>query len=231
MNRRVVCRITLWLVVGWVILGCTPPSFVAPPAAVSTPVSVETIIAQTARAAQTLTAISLPPSSTPTSIPLPTKTITITPTPTSTVVFVFLTQTSQSEGLFEEDKGTDDEESDSGYVKPVVVRPWHCRVISKSPAKGAVIPGGSSFKATWTVENIGTQTWPKNGVDVVFHSGARLHDGKPYYDIPAGVGPGGTVTISIAMTAPKRSKVYSNRWSLRVGNRDFCAVKFVIEVK
>jgi hypothetical protein len=90
---------------------------------------------------------------------------------------------------------------------------------------------GTSFKATWTVQNTGTKTWPKQGVDVVYQSGARLNAGKPYYDIPAGVGPGGTVTISVTMEVPKRPKEYSTRWSLMVGRTQFCSVQFVFEAK
>jgi len=68
-------------------------------------------------------------------------------------------------------------------------------------------------------------------VDVVFRSGARLNAGKPYYDIPSGVGTGGTVTISVTMTVPKREKDYSTRWALKVGKTEFCAVQFVFSVK
>ena len=123
----------------------------------------------------------------------------------------------------EEENGS--EEDSDGYEKPVVVREWACRVLSQSPTKGAIITGGTTFRATWTVENTGSKTWPKKGVDIVFQSGAHLQD------IPTTVGPGGKVTISIPMIAPKRSEVYSTRWSLKVGRTDFCTVRFIIEVK
>ncbi len=233
MNRRIVRRITLWLIVGIVILGCTSPVLVTPPPSAPVSEPLETIVVQTAAVAQTQTANVLPPTWTATTTHLPTKTPTITPTPTATVLFLPPTKTSLPEGYFDDDDGeeTDGEENDSDYEKPVVVREWDCRFISQSPPKGTVISGGSSFKATWTVENIGTKTWPKQGVDIVYHSGAHLHDGKTYYDIPATTGPGGKVTLTIPMTAPKHAKVYSTRWSLRVGKRDFCSVKFIIEVK
>ena len=231
MNRRNVRRITLWLVVVLVILGCASPIVLTPPPSVPVSEPVETIVVQTAAVAQTQTARVLPPTWTATTTPLPTKSPTITPTPTATVLFLPPTKTSLPEGFFDDDEETDNEEDNSDYEKPVVVREWDCRFISQSPPKGTVIPGGSSFKATWTVENIGTKTWPKQGVDVVYHSGAYLHDGKAYYDIPSTTGPGGKVTMTIPMTAPKLAKVYSTRWSLRVGKRDFCSVKFSIEVK
>lgn len=240
MDRRTVRRISLWLVTVLVILGCASPVLVTPPPApVSEPV--ETIVVQTAAAAQTGTAVVSSPTSTATLTALPTRTATITPTPTPTVIFLFLTETSPPELLLDEEGNVildedeegnlQDDENDSDFEKPVVVREWDCRLISQSPAKGSVITGGSNFRAVWTVENIGTKTWPKKGVDVVYHSGAHLQDGRAYYDIPRAVGPGGKVTITISMTAPNRAKVYSTRWSLRVGKRDFCSIRFSIEVK
>ena len=232
MNRRSIRRITLWLVAGIVILGCASPVLITPsPAPVSVSESVGTIVVQTAVVAQSQTARVLPPTWTATTTPLPTKSPTITPTPTATFLFLFPTETNLPNAFFYEDEENNDEENDSDYEKPEVVREWACKVISKSPPKGIVLKGGTDFRATWTVENTGTKTWPKQGVDVVYHSGARLHDGKSYFDIPKAVGPGGKVTLTISMTAPMLSEVYSTRWSLRVGKRDFCAAKFIIEVK
>lgn len=230
MHRRKVRRITLWLVVGLVILGCASPVLVTPPPApVSEPI--ETIIVQTAAVAQTQTARVLPPTWTATTTRLPTKTPTITPTPTATVLFLPPTATSLPEGFFDDDGETNGDD-ENGYVKPTATTsPWNCRVLSKSPPVGTVIKGGTKFSAVWVVENTGTKTWPKKGVDVAHHSGAHIHEGKTYRDIPATVGPGGKITITVSMVAPKFSKTYSTRWSLRVGQLDFCAAKFVIEVK
>lgn len=237
MNRRVLRRITLWLVAGLVILGCATPALVTPPPSTSGPGSLETIIAQTALAAQTQTAIVLPPTLTPSAIPSPTKTLTTTPTPTATILFLISTKTNTPipTGIFAGGSGGTSTGGGSGsgsdgdgFVKPTATpSEWACRVLSKSPARGAIVPAGSSFTAVWTVQNTGTKTWPKKGVDVVYQSGARLNHGKPYYDIPAGVTPGGTVRISVTMEVPKRPKEYSTRWSLMVGKTQFCSVQFV----
>lgn len=242
MNRRNVRRLTLWLIVILVILGCGTPALVTPPPSASGPGSIETIIVQTAMAAQTQTAIRLPPSATPSLIPSPTKTSTVTPTPTATILFLIATHTSVPAATSPfiggggsntgTGSGTGGGGSGSGFVKPTATpQEWTCRVLSKSPANNTVLVAGTSFKATWTVQNTGTKTWPKQGVDVVYQSGARLNAGKPYYDIPAGVGPGGTVTISVTMEVPKRPKEYSTRWSLMVGRTQFCSVQFVFEAK
>ncbi len=232
MNRRIVRRVTLWLILGLVILGCGAPALVTPPPPVPAPGSVETIIVRTAGAAQTQTAIVRPPTSTPSFTPSPSKTPTITPTPTATVLFLIATNTSLPEGLLADDleDGNGDNGGHDGYVKPTATpSEWACRVLYKNLPRGAVVPAGSSYKVTWTVQNTGTKTWPKKGVDVVYQSGARLNLGKPYYDIPTGVGPGGTVTISVTMEIPKRPKEYSTRWSLMVGRTQFCSVQFVFE--
>lgn len=239
MSERNFRQITLWLVVILVILGCGAPTLVTPPSSPSGTGSVETIIVQTAQAAQTQTAILLPPSATPTFTPSPTKTFTVTPTPTATVLFLISTKTSvpTATSPFVEDDGNSTGNgsgsgSGGGFVKPTATpQEWTCRVLSRSPARGAIITAGSSIKATWTVQNTGTKTWPKQGVDVVYQSGARLNAGKPYYDIPSAVGPGSTVTISVTMEIPKRPKEYSTRWSLMVGRTQFCSVQFVFEAK
>jgi len=239
MKRRTARRITLWLIVGLVILGCVTPTAVTSPPSVSEPGSIETTIAQTAQAAQTQTAILVPDTATPTVVSSPTKTLTNTPTPTATILFLFHTNTSVPTGIFADDgDGGDNSGSSSGdsnqdgYVKPTATpSEWACRVLAKSPARGAVVTAGTDITADWTVQNTGTKTWPKKGVDVVYESGARLNYGKPYYDIPNGVGPGGTVRITVTMEIPKRDKDYNMRWSLKVGRTNFCSVKFVFSAR
>jgi hypothetical protein len=137
----------------------------------------------------------------------------------------------QTEAASENGNAGNDGDGD-GFVKPTATpSEWACRVLSKYPTRDAVFPAGSTFVAVWTVQNMGTKTWPKKGVDVVFQSGARINNGKPYYDIPAGVGPGGTVRISVPMEIPKFPKEYGMRWSLMVGKTMFCSVQFVFEAR
>ncbi len=242
MNRRNLRRITLWLSLILVILGCGAPTLVTPPPSAPGAGSFETIIAQTAEAAQTQTAIFLPPSATPSLTPAPTKTFTVTPTPTATILFLIQTNTSVPTATSSivggggnstgSGGGSGSGSSGGGFVKPTATpQEWTCRILSKSPDKAVNVLGGSKVKTTWTVQNTGTKTWPKDGVDVVYQSGARLNAGKPYYDIPTGVGPGGTVKISVTMEMPKRPKEYSTRWSLMVGQTQFCSVRFVFNVE
>ncbi len=237
MNRQAVRRTILWLILGLVILSCGTPVLVAPPSSVSEPDSVETVVAQTADAAQTQTMRALPPSLTPSLTPAATKTATVTPTPTATILFLFPTNTSVPTSFFEDTVGNgtgdnsenNDSEDDDERIRRRQL--WACRVLSKNPADEMVVIGGSSLKTTWTVENTGTETWPKKSVDIVYVSGTRLNEGKPYYDIPRAVAPGGTVTISVTMNFPKRQKDYQTRWGLKIGRTEFCTVKFEFSVK
>ena len=231
MNRRSIRRVTLCIVAVLVILGCASPAFVTPPPSPPSSYSVETVIVQTAAVAQTQTALLRPPTETLTITPSPTWTATITPTPTATIVFLFLTEISTPEDLSVDGAGFSNEGGNSNTATPEARKDWDCRVISRSPVRGTVFSPRTSFRAVWTVQNTGIQTWPKKGVDFVYHSGAHLHEGKPYRDIPKTVYPGGQVTLTVSMTAPKSPHEYSTRWSLRVGNRDFCTVRFFIVVK
>jgi len=236
MSTRTIRRTTLWLILGLVILSCGTPVLVAPPSS-SGSGSVETVIVQTANAAQTQTIVALPPSSTPSLIPLATKTPTITPSPTATILFLFPTNTSVPTSFLGTSVGSSTGSGSgsgdsSGSDERVRRRQlWACAVISKTPADEVEVIGGTSFKTTWTVENTGTETWPKKSVDIVYISGARLNKGKPYYDIPAAVAPGGRITISVTMDFPKRSTDYQTRWGLKIGRTEFCTVKFEFSVK
>ena len=237
MSRRTVRRTILWLIFGLVILSCATPVLVAPPPFVSEPDSVETVVVQTADAAQTQTMISLPPTLTPSLTLAATKTATVTPTPTATILFLFPTNTSLPDSFFEDTVGNstgDNSENDNSDNSDERIRTrdlWACGVMSKNPADKVTVIGGTSLKTTWTVRNTGTETWPKKSVDIVYISGTRLNEGKPYYDIPRAVAPGGTITLSVTMHFPKRAKDYQTRWGLKIGRTEFCTVKFEFSVK
>lgn len=230
MNRRMIRRITLWTSFGLIVLGCSSPLLATPPPA-SASVPLGTVVAETAAAAQTQTAMVITPSSTPTVPPTATKTATVTPSPTATILFI--TETNVPDSLLE--TGGYEEENNGSAIgiasgtpssSKKRIREWACRITYRSPANEIVIARETTFQVKWTVQNTGTKTWPKKGVDVVYASGADLHIGKPYIDIPATVGPGGKTTVTITLVAPKRAGDYSTRWSLKVGRTEFCGLKF-----
>jgi len=238
MGRRIVRRITLYLSVGLILLGCAPIAPVTSPPSAPRSEGIETVVVRTAAAAQTQTAILFPTATnTSTSTPLPTKTATITPTPTATIIFSFAPTAGSTEEFFGNDESSGSGGSNKGGgnnanpTKTPVIREWACQVLSRYPKEGTEFIGGTTFRAVWVVRNTGSKTWPKKGVDVVYQSGADLVDGKPYVDIPAAVGPGGTVQITLTMNAPKRSSDYSTRWTLMVGKTQFCSVRIAFNTK
>jgi len=78
---------------------------------------------------------------------------------------------------------------------------------------GAIVGRGNTFTKTWRIKNVGTCTWT-TAYDLVFVSGERL-GGKNAVALPASVGPGKSVEISIQLTAPNQDGRYRGYWMLR----------------
>jgi hypothetical protein len=226
------------------IAGCAPQPFIAPPSLPSpAPGSVNTAIAQTAAVAQGQTLTALPPTVTPTPTPKPANSPTTTPSPTATVLFLIPTETLDPAILlapttsvsYSDDSNAGDSNNPQATETPEKKnyfkdKEWACIVVSKSPANGTIISPKTRFKVRWIVKNMGTKTWPKQGVDVVFKRGAHIHD-KAYYDMPATISPGGTVSIELTFTSPPDKKTYNTYWTLKVGKTEFCTLPFTFEVK
>lgn len=65
---------------------------------------------------------------------------------------------------------------------------------------GSVVAPGSTFTKTWTMKNVGTSTWTST-YSMVFDSGDRMAAQDPVY-MPKTVPPGGTVNMSVTLSAP-----------------------------
>lgn len=248
MSKQTGRLISLWFTSILVIAGCIPISTGNQPLATTDPSTIDSIIAQTAAAAQTQTATAQPTvtaSFTATNTleltPTSTSTATTTPTPTETIIFLFFTDTPQpvislsqigggTPGLGTGTTDASDSASNANATKTPIPREWACSLVSKSPTNDTIITQGTPFKATWTVTNTGTKTWPKKGVDVVFYTGARMHD-KPYFDIPKTVSPGESVTIGLTLTALNKRDTITTRWSLKVGRTFFCPLVITFQTR
>jgi len=125
-------------------------------------------------------------------------------------------------------KPTKTEKPDGGAVIKTP-RPWECKILEKSPQKGSIIKQGTHFYASWRVQNTGTKVWPNWGIDFVYMSGLRT-EGRQVLDLQNTVSPGGTITLSVRLTAPRNEEVYNVFWSLRVGNTYFCPMKISFQV-
>jgi hypothetical protein len=229
-------RIAFWVVAVLFLLACSLPSLAASPTQAPQSLAPEllgTSIAQTAVAAQTQTVIYAPPSLTPTLTPLPTWTpVTLSPTPT----FVFAlptvtalpTWTPLPGMIFQIPGGGGNSNATSESL--FTGKEWTCAIRDKNPAMGAIVAPGASFYVSITLFNNGTRAWPKNSVDFRYRSGLR-NDGKPIQDFPRTVASGSEITLQFLLTAPDKPDIYNTVWSLKVGRRFFCGVKYSFKVE
>ena len=235
MKKWQVYRISTWIIAAAVLLACAVPFGVMTPPPPSAEL-MQTLIAATADSARLQTAAVLPTPTftfTPTRIPTGTLMATSTPlgpldipalhTSTPTVDFVAYWQTRTAIA------GSGGGGSGDATKVPIP-KEWTCRVTEKTPPSGAVMDRGQAFTAHWSLLNTGTRTWPSNSVDIVFRSGLR-NSGKVRQDLSTTVAPGGSVTVTVPLTAPKTPGVYNSIWQLRVGRTSFCQMKVTIEVK
>lgn len=188
---------------------------------------INTLVAGTANAAQIQTASALPsvtPTFTTTRIP--------SDTPTFTPTFIYLLSTATKVPSY----------TPIPPVGHIIVngtitvddrltgRPWTCLVTGTSPAKDIVQKAHTTFYVTWAVMNTGTKSWWNNGVDFV-HTGGYESNLRPVLDLPETVASGGSISLKIELTAPKKTGPYNVYWSLKVGNNSFCHMKYSFKVE
>ena len=176
---------------------------------------VETIVAGTAGAAQSQTAVLLPPTVTPTFTITPTRTPTVTPTLTPTFIFVLRSATPVR-------TATSASVSGSGALA--------CRLLDQDPEDGAQFEPNEHFDAVWNVRNIGTSDWDKTNVDFIYESGRKMYE-SPIYDLRENVDEGEDVDLIVDMIAPKADGTHKTTWTLRRGGTEFCHVDITIVVK
>lgn len=78
---------------------------------------------------------------------------------------------------------------------------------------GSNIGRGQTFTKTWRIKNVGTCTWT-TAYDLVFVSGERF-GAKNAVALPANVGPGKSVDVSIQLITPNGDGRYRGYWKLR----------------
>ena len=76
-----------------------------------------------------------------------------------------------------------------------------------------VVDPGVAFTKTWRVTNTGTATWGSN-FKIVFISGDRMN-GPSSQPLGKSVAPGGSIDISVTLTAPSELKTYQGYWMLQ----------------
>jgi hypothetical protein len=169
-----------------------------------------TIVASTARAAETMTAVYITPSATPTWTPLATSTPSLTPTPTPTFLYIIGNRTptrSPTPGYYYYPTST---LSAIDYLDG-------CALLSQTPGDGSYFDPRESFTVAWKVRNTGSRIWYRDTVEFAYSSGTRMYD-KQVYQLPVNIPRQEYVTLKVSMTAPRNSGTYRTVWSLRRGD-------------
>jgi hypothetical protein len=216
MTRTRKTKLLVWLTALALVMACVP-TFVSQSSPTLDPAAVNTFIAQTVEAATTRTAAAIPsatltPTITPTFTASPTATVTfvlVSPTP---LVLPTLTNTAVNLG----GGGT----SSDNYA---------CRVTRVAPPNGSSFSPRDDFDVFWTVRNIGQRNWDRTDVDYIYSSGAKIHKVSGY-DLPSNVNVGDSTDLGVDMQAPKDPGTYSTVWTMRIGDDEFCPLRFTIVV-
>ena len=241
-------RVGLAVAILLIALACAPLLPSVAPAPTRPAGAVGTMVIGTKNAASTQTALSLPPSNTPTSTLAPSKTPTLSPTPTATFLFLLptfdttsLTNTGSSSRGTTGGKGdwgdgggggtsNTDENGNGAY--------YSCAVLRVDPPSGTVFsPGQTIGIITWTIKNNGKYNWNPEiehpNLDFVHISGPTLQTFTRYdihplirtgdiVKLQLGQGYGNPITIRPAK-APTEPGEYAVGWALSVdGGRLFC---------
>jgi hypothetical protein len=149
----------------------------------------QTEIVPTAKAAPTITYISIPPTSPVTQLP---PTITSTPTATSTPApTATRSATPTSSACTDLAKFVDD---------------------VSVPDDTEMLPG-QEFVKTWRLQNVGTCTW-NSQYSMVFVNGDQMNGTSPL-PLPGSVAPNATVDLSVSMKAPGTTGTYRGDWKLK----------------
>jgi hypothetical protein len=118
-------------------------------------------------------------------------------------------------------------------VQPVMtpVAGTACRIMSQSPSPNTTISPNASFEASWTIRNIGSNTWESGLVDIHYLAGTRIHRSPDRFDLPQSIYTGESVTIKLQMMAPANPGRYNLTWAMSSGDVAFCAMPLTLEVR
>ncbi len=166
------------------------------------PGAVLTAAAQTANARMTeMAAVTPTPEPSPTEAFTPTVTQGITPTTGAPVP-------------------TQPDVTQPAFTQPAATQPPAGNVADRmqfvadvTVPDGTSFDPGQSFTKTWRLQNAGTTTWTTS-YSLVFFGGEQM-GGPNAVPVPSEVAPGGTVDISVNLTAPAENGNYIGYWIMR----------------
>jgi len=79
---------------------------------------------------------------------------------------------------------------------------------------GTELAGGTTFTKTWRLQNVGTCTWTTS-YRLVFSGGDLMGASSTAFNLPTSVAPGGTIDLSVNLTAPITAGNFIGYWKLR----------------
>ncbi len=79
---------------------------------------------------------------------------------------------------------------------------------------GTVLTGGTTFTKTWRLQNVGSCTWTTS-YKMVFSGGDYMGASASMFNLPTSVAPGGTIDLSVNLTAPITAGNFIGYWKLR----------------
>ena len=79
---------------------------------------------------------------------------------------------------------------------------------------GTTLAGGTPFTKTWRLQNVGTCTWTTS-YRLVFAGGDYMGVSASAFNLPTSVAPGGTIDLSVNLTAPITAGNFIGYWKLR----------------
>jgi len=102
----------------------------------------------------------------------------------------------------------------SGPAVPVSTCDRAALIADVTIPDGTVLTGGTPFVKTWRLQNVGTCTWT-TAYKLVFAGGDYLGTAASMYNLPVSVPPGGTIDLSVNLTAPITPGNFIGYWQLR----------------
>jgi hypothetical protein len=90
---------------------------------------------------------------------------------------------------------------------------WASFVSDVTISDGTSFAPGTAFTKTWRIKNVGTCAWTTS-YSLVFYSGEQM-GASASLTLPNKVDPGGSIDLSVPMTAPSKNGTFRGNWMLK----------------
>jgi hypothetical protein len=109
---------------------------------------------------------------------------------------------------------------------------WASFIADVTIPDNTVVASNATFLKTWRLRNIGTCTWtPAYSVSFLNGDSMGLPAGYSQALTSVPVPPGGTVDISVNLTAPSGNGTFTGNWSIREPGGQIFGTNFIVKIK